>query len=156
MNRRPSIAAERAVILVPMALAALLALLVGCSHTGQLKFVPQTLAPADTTGGHHPERTVRESGGGVHALFGTDTVFSFQPGTGDSSRRYLGKLRDGYTADTLNIILLGDNRPGFRATRLNSQMVVIRQGLSLNPVRIVKALVTIPYAFVKGMYPDLG
>jgi hypothetical protein len=35
-------------------------------------------------------------------------------------------------------------------------MITIRQGLSPNPVKIVKALVTIPYAFVKGMVPDLG
>lgn len=156
MDMRPHISASRAAIPVAMALVAHLALLTGCSHTGQLKFVPQTLAPADTTGGHHPERTVRESGGGMRSLFGSGTVFSFQLGTGDSSRRYLGKLRDGYTADTLNMILIGDNRPGFRAARLNAQMVVIRQGLSLNPIRIGKALITIPYAFVKGMYPDLG
>lgn len=137
-----------------LAALALASLLGGCSHSGQLKFVPQTLAPADTTGGHHPERAVR--GTGMHPLVGADTLIGFQPGTGDSSRRYLGRLRDGYTADTLNIIIMGDNRPGFRMTRLNSQMVTIRQGLSLDPLRIGKALITIPYAFVKGMYPDLG
>jgi len=65
-------------------------------------------------------------------------------------------LRNGYTADTLNIILIGDNRPGFRMTRLNSQMAVIRAGLSPNPVKIGKALITIPYALVKGLFPDLG
>jgi calcineurin-like phosphoesterase family protein len=126
----------------------------GCSHVGRLKFQPQTLVPADTTGGHHPERAVRSTP--LHPMFGPDTLIGFQPGTGDSSKRYLGRLRDGYTADTLNLLLTGDNRPGFRMTRLNSQMVVIRKGLSLNPVNIVKAVVTIPYALFKGLYPDLG
>jgi hypothetical protein len=134
---------------------AVVALLAGCSHVGRLQMVPQTLTPADTTGGHHPERSTFHTAA-LHPLFGPDTLIGFQPGTGDSSRRFLGRLRDGYTADTLNIILVGDNRPGFRMTRLNSQMVTIRQGLSLNPVRIAKALITIPYAFVKGMVPDLG
>src|SRR5258706_5685069 len=85
----------------------------GCSHVGRLQFVPLTLTPADTTGGHHPEAAVRHTAP-LHALFGPDTLIGFQPGTGDSSRRYLGRLRNGYTADTLNIILIGDNRPGFR------------------------------------------
>jgi hypothetical protein len=92
----------------------------------------------------------------AHALFGADTIIGFAPGTGDSSRRYLGRLRDGYTADTLNLILLGDNRPGFRMTRLHNEMAVIQKGLSLNPINIGKALITIPYAFAKGMFPDLG
>jgi len=133
----------------------LLAGFLGCAHVGQLQFVPQTLAPADTTCGHHPERAVRHTAP-LHALFGPDTLIGFQPGTGDSSRRFLGRLRDGYTADTLNIILMGDNRPGFRMARLNSEMITIQQGLSLNPLRIGRALITIPYAFVKAMVPDLG
>ncbi len=130
-------------------------LLAGCAHVGRLSGVPQTITPADTTGGHHPELATRHSAS-LHAEFVPDTVMGFQPGTGDSSRRFLGRLRNGYTADTLNIILMGDNRPGFRMTRLNSQMVVIRQGLSLNPVRIGKALITLPYALFKGLVPDLG
>jgi hypothetical protein len=133
----------------------LVTLFAGCSHVGRLQMVPQTLAPADTTGGHHPERSTFHSAA-LHPLYGPDTLIGFQPGTGDSSRRFLGRLRDGFTADTLNIILLGDNRPGFRMTRLNSEMATIRQGLSPNPVRIVRALITIPYAFIKGMVPDLG
>lgn len=129
----------------------------GCAHVGRLDAVSKTLAPADTTGGHHPERAVRATPGSTyHPLFGADTLIGFQPGTGDSTRRYLGRLRNGYTADTLNVILLGDNRPGYRTTRLSPEFVTIRQGLSLNPVRIGKALVTIPIAFVKGMVPDLA
>ena len=85
-----------------------------------------------------------------------DTLIGFKPGTGDSAKRFLGRLRNGYTADTLNVILLGDNRPGYRSTRLQPQIATIRKGLSLNPVRIGKALVTIPYALVKGLWPDLG
>ena len=139
-----------------LALVALVAFCGGCaSHFGRLNIQPQTMTPADTTGGHHPELATRHSAP-LHALFGPDTVMGFKPGTGDSARRYLGRLRNGFTADTLNIILVGDNRPGYRMSRLNSEVAVIRKGLSLNPVRIVKALVTIPYAIVKGLYPDLG
>ena len=58
--------------------------------------------------------------------------------------------------DTLNIVLLGDNRPDFRSSRLKPELITIEQGLSLNPVRIGKALITIPWAFVKGMVPDLA
>ena len=127
----------------------------GCSHVGQLKFVPQPIAPADTTGGYHPERAIRHTAP-LHAAFVPDTLIGFKPGTGDSARRYLGRLLDGYTADTLNILLMGDNRPGYRMTRLNSQVAVIRKGLSLNPVNIAKAVITIPYALAKGLFPDLG
>ncbi|MGE5179626.1 MAG: metallophosphoesterase family protein [Bacteroidota bacterium] len=135
----------------------LLALLVGCAHVGRLGTVGQSLAPVDTTGGYHPERSTRHvSEAPLHALFGEDTLIGFQPGTGDSARRYLGRLRDGYTADTLNVILIGDNRPGYRTTRLAPQLLTIRRGLSLNPIRIGKALITIPYAIVKGLWPDLG
>jgi calcineurin-like phosphoesterase family protein len=142
---------------LPSALAAALLFLClgGCARVGKLNFVPQTLAPADTTGGHHPERAVRHTAP-VHALFGPDTLIGFQPGTGDSSRRFLGRLRRGYTADTLNILLVGDNRPGFRTTRLNNELVIIRNGLSPNPVKIGRALITIPYALVKGLVPDLA
>jgi hypothetical protein len=151
MKRHPGkIAASAAV-----AALALVALVAGCSHVGRLQIVPQTLAPADTTGGHHPERAAFHTAA-LSPLSVPDTVIGFQPGTGDSSHRFLGRLRDGYTTDTLNIILVGDNRPGFRMTRLNPEMITIRQGLSPNPVKIVKALVTIPYAFLKGMFPDLG
>ena len=132
------------------------AVLSGCAPLGRLKLQQQTMTPADTTGGNNPEQAVRHTAALNPVLGQPDTLIGFQPGTGDSSRRFLGRLRDGYTADTLNIILLGDNRPGFRMTRLNSQIAVIRQGMSLNPVRIVKAVVTIPYALLKGLFPDLG
>ena len=137
----------------------LAASLAGCAGApiGKLKFVPQTLAPADTTGGHHPERAVRHvAAAPLHSLYQPDTLIGFQTGTGDSAKRYLGRLRNGDTDDTLSILIMGDNRPGFRRTRLNSEFAVIRQGLSPNPIRIGRALITIPYALFKGMYPDLG
>lgn len=122
-----------------------------------LEIQPQTIAPADTTGGHHPERAVRHTADApLHPAFGADTLIGFVPGTGDSSRRYLGRLRHGYTADTLNLILMGDNRPGYRSTRLQPQIATIKKGLSLNPINIGKALINIPYALVKGLYPDLA
>jgi calcineurin-like phosphoesterase family protein len=148
----------RAFATAALTLAAFLAGCAGCaSRAGRLNIVPQTMTPADTTGGHHPERAVRRAGNApLRPLFAPDTLIGFQPGTGDSSRRFLGRLRDGYTADTLNIILLGDNRPGFRMTRLHSDMAIIRKGLSPNPLRFGRALIQIPIAFVKGMVPDLG
>lgn len=131
----------------------------GCAGVGKLAIVPQTLTPADTTGGHHPERAVRHTPAAEPALRGLitpDTLIGFVPGTGDSSRRFLGRLRDGYTADTLNIILYGDNRPDFRSSRLAPELAVMRAGLSPNPVKFGKALITLPWAIVKGLFPDLG
>lgn len=134
--------------------------LVGCAGVGRLQFVPETLAPADTTGGHHPELAVRHTASpavkALHPIMGSDTLIGFVPGTGDSSKRYLGRLRDGYTIDTLNVILLGDNRPGYRTSRLDPQFAIIRKGLSLNPVRFGKALINIPVLLWKGLFPDLA
>src|SRR5262245_3110859 len=93
---------------------AAVACLVSCAHIGKMTTPAQTVAPADTTGGHHPERAVRSTAKAPqNPMFGPDTLIGFQPGTGDSTRRYLGRLLDGYTADTLNVILMGDNRPGY-------------------------------------------
>src|SRR5436309_4905466 len=80
----------------------------GCARVGRLTHVPQTVAPvrADSLTGE-----AHEGGGKVraapawHPLFGGDTLIGLKPGTGDSTRRYLGRLLDGYTADTLNIVL---------------------------------------------------
>ena len=148
-------------ILRPLALLALAAALSGsfsmggCASVGRLKFVPQPLTPADTTGEHPVRRTPQSTPMG--ALFGVgDTLIGFVANTADSSKRYLGRLRHGYTADTLNIILVGDNRPGYRLTRLNPQLAAIRAGLSPNPIKIVKGLVNIPIAIVKGLVPDLA
>ena len=133
------------------------ALLAGCAHVGKMTTVTQTVAPSDTTGGHHPERALRSTAKAPRStIFSPDTLIGFQPGSGDSTRRYLGRLLNGYTADTLNMILMGDNRPGYRSTRLNNDLVIIRQGISPNPVRIGKALIHIPIALFKGIVPDLA
>ena len=64
-----------------------------------------------------------------------DSLIGFVPGTADTNIRYLGRLRDGYTVDTLNVILLGDNRPGYRATRLYPEYKKIQEMVSFNPAR---------------------
>jgi len=139
-----------------LAIAALAVILfAGCAHVGRLQNVGHTVSPAfaDSTdaGGEEPDRALIP----LRPLFG-DTLIGLAPGTADSSLRFLGRLRDGFTADTLNIILCGDNRPGYRLSRLNPEIVRIRQGLSLNPLKLLRGLITIPYAIVKGLYPDLA
>ncbi len=136
-------------------MAAALMLLLGCAHAGRLQDVGHTVSPvlADSTEEDH------EAQGAIHLplypLFG-DTLIGLMPGTADSSHRFLGRLRDGYVTDTLNILLCGDNRPGYRLTRLQPQLLTIRQGLSPNPIKIVRGLITIPWMIVKGLYPDLA
>jgi predicted MPP superfamily phosphohydrolase len=138
------------------ATAALVILLTGCAHVGRLQNVGHTVSPPGVA-----ESTDREDGDEergltpLRPLFG-DTLIGLVPGTADSTRRFLGRLRDGYTADTLNIILCGDNRPGYRLSRLTPELQTIRQGLSLNPLKVLRGLITIPYAIVKGLYPDLA
>jgi hypothetical protein len=130
-------------------------LLAGCGHVGRLQNVGHTVSPvlADSTEEGEEERDhVRIP---LRPLFG-DTLIGLMPGTADSSHRFLGRLRDGYTVDTLNIFLCGDNRPSYRLSRLKPQLLTIRQGLSLNPLKILRGLITIPYAIAKGLYPDLA
>src|SRR5262249_26063260 len=91
----------------------------------------------------------------LRTIFG-DTLIGLVPGTGDSSRRYLGRLRDGFTIDTLNIVLMGDNRPTYRLSRLEPGVATIRAGLSLNPFKFVKGVVWIPVTLFKSLYPDLA
>ncbi len=130
------------------------AIALSCAHTGRLENVARPIAPpADTTESAPPHGPV----GGVtlRALF-SDTLIGFVTGSGDSSRRYLGRLRKGYTADTLNILLCGDNRPAYRTARLRPDFVKIRSMFSLNPARFFSGLVAIPVVLVKGIYPDLA
>jgi len=136
-------------------LAALLTanLLGGCARVGRLQNVGPTVSPVPAGG-----TTEREHGQPVEplrALFG-DTLIGFVPGTGDSAHRFLGRLRDGYTADTLNIILYGDNRPGYRSSRLQPQFRTIGRMFSPNPGRIARGLIAIPVALVRGLFPDLA
>jgi len=136
-------------------MAASVILLAGCAHVGRLRNVGHTVSPvlADST-----ERDEGERGhvpAPLRPLFG-DTLIGLMPGTADSSHRFLGRLRDGYTVDTLNIILCGDNRPGYRLSRLQPQLLTIRQGLSPNPLKILRGLINIPWLIVNGLYPDLA
>jgi hypothetical protein len=139
---------------LPAAAAALL-LLVGCAHVGRLQNVGHTVSPVLADSTERDEEALGPAGARLRPLFG-DTLIGLRPGTADSLSRFLGRLRDGYTIDTLNIILCGDNRPGYRLSRLTPQMATIRQGLSLNPIKILHGLITIPYAIAKGLYPDLA
>lgn len=145
---------------VRRAMGALLAtaviLLTGCAaKSGRLHYVAATIAPVakdttlkDVAGRPHPVQLWRP-------MF-SDTLIGLVPGSGDSTKRYLGHLRDGYTADTLNLFIFGDNRPGWRAVRLQPEYTTIQQMWSLNPIKFVKGLITIPWAIVKGLYPDLA
>ena len=144
-------------------LAAALVLAAGCSSTGRLSGVVQTVSPpaADSiprtaVRGEGEKRVAREDALGTWSLFTSDTLIGFIPGTGDSTRRYLGRLRRGYTADTLNILLCGDNRPAYRTTRLKEDLLRVEHIFSLNPLNIARGLVAIPTVLVKGMIPDLA
>ena len=138
-----------------VATAVAVAALAGCAAIGRLDYAPLAVKPGKTAS---TERGREQRNGRTVSLgpMFSDTLIGLVPGTADSSRRYLGRLRNGYTADTLNIILLGDNRPGNRVSRLEPEYETLRQMFSLNPVKILKGLITIPIAFVKGMYPDLA
>jgi 3',5'-cyclic AMP phosphodiesterase CpdA len=130
-------------------------LLAGCAHLGMLKPVSQTISPvaSDSSLANREER--RKTLGPWRPLF-SDTLIGLVPGTADSSRRYLGRLRDGYTSDTLNLMLFGDNRPGWRAARLAPEYATIQRMFSPSPINILRGLVTIPWAIGKGLWPDLA
>ncbi len=91
----------------------------------------------------------------LRAMF-ADTLVGFQPGTADSARRHLGRLREGYTVDTLSVVIMGDNRPSYRSTRFRNNTDAIKGIASLNPLRILKGLVNIPIFLVRGTIPDLA
>ena len=136
-------------------------MLAGCARTGRLQYAGHTVSPvqSDSTGGAPADTaSTRRARGGpspFRPLF-ADTLIGLIPGTGDSTIRYLGRLRDGYTVDTLNVFVCGDNRPGYRLNRLAPQFKAIRGGISLNPIRIVWGLVNIPIALARGLFPDLA
>jgi len=135
--------------------AAATVLVGGCARIGRLQNVGPTLSPVRPDSSaevREPDEPPIEP---LRALFG-DTLIGLRPGTADSSHRFLGRLRDGYTVDTLNIMLFGDNRPGYRTSRLQPQFATIQQMFSLNPVKIVHGLITIPVVLVKGLFPDLA
>lgn len=146
-------------------LLAALVLAEGCSATGRLGGVAQTVAPppADSAprlaSKSEKERRIERGSArdrSTWSLFTSDTLIGFAPGSGDSTRRYLGRLRRGHTADTLNILLCGDNRPAYRTTRLKEDLLRVERLFSLNPVNILTGLVAVPTVLVKGMIPDLA
>jgi hypothetical protein len=153
-DRRSPGGAERirARLAAPIALliAGFLAAAVGCARMGRLQYVEQPVAhvPAGPGAPVAPPP--------MRALFAGDSLIGFIPQTGDSSRRYLGRLTRGFTADTLNIILCGDNRPAYRTTRLRPEYQHVKRMVSLNPLRIARGLIAIPVILVKGLIPDLG
>ncbi len=148
-------------------------LLLGCARLGKLTFVdpvapvvPENIASARDSArdqrGESSDEGGPEGGGpsirptaALRAMF-ADTLLGFRPGTADSARRYLGRLRRGFVVDTLDFILMGDNRPAYRTTRLRRELRSIRGMLSLNPVKWIKGLVAIPLFLVKGTVPDLA
>jgi hypothetical protein len=130
-------------------------LFTGCARLGRLQNVGSPLSPVRPDSSSEAQERDEPPIEPLRALFG-DTLIGFMPGTADSSHRLLGRLRDGYTADTLNIMLFGDNRPGYRTSRLQPQLTTIKQMFSLSPVRILRGLITIPVVLVKGLFPDLA
>lgn len=111
-----------------------------CARPGRLQFVePVTPASTETPA----DSAVAQREQLFAALFG-DTLVGFKAGSADSSRRFLGRLRDGYTVDTLNVMIFGDNRPSFRSVKLKPQLQAIRGLASLNPLNWVKGIVNIP------------
>lgn len=131
------------------------AVVLGCAGPGRLKYQAETMAPVpkdtvvrDYIGRPRQVQTWRP-------MFG-DTLIGLVPGTGDTSKRYLGRLRTGFTADTLNFIIMGDNRPGWRMARLQPEWSTLRHSVSWNPVDIVRGVLTIPVVLFKGLYPDLA
>ncbi len=127
----------------------------GCARVGRLTYVRQTLvpAPADSTARLREARP--QDRAPWSPIFG-DSLIGIAPGTADTATRFLGRLRAGYTADTLHVILFGDNRPGFRITRLAPQWYAIRRMFSLNPAKFFGGLVAIPVGIVRGLWPDLA
>ena len=134
----------------------LVALTAGCASTGRLTYVAP-IAPTKThVAGQPPVRGAEEESATtpMRPLYG-DTLIGLVPGTADSSRRFLGRLRDGYTSDTLNLFFFGDNRPGYRSTRLQPEYAIVGH-MFHGPVPFLHGLVTLPWALVKGLYPDLA
>lgn len=130
----------------------------GCARVGRLSFVAQPVAPVapDTTAPGTPAGTVATDPNRIRALFAGDSLVGLIPGTADSSRRYLGRMYQGFTADTMHIMLLGDNRPAYRTARLRPEFIRIKEMVSLNPLKWLRGLVTIPVVLVKGLYPDFA
>lgn len=149
-------------------------LVAGCANIGRLQFNPAPIAPSQThvagetphpgapvvpgTVPAKPTTTQAKKAGPspvTGAMFG-DTLVGLTPGTADSTRRYLGRLRGGFASDTLNFILYGDNRPGFRTSRIVPELNRTKVMFTHFPTRFGAGLLAIPQALWHGLYPDLG
>ncbi len=134
----------------------------GCSGPSRLTFVdpvapivPQDIKEAQDSARAGSGPLASRPIGPMRAMF-ADTLIGFRPGTADSAKRYLGWLREGFVVDTLNLVIMGDNRPSFRSSKLRPHSVAIREMVSLNPLNWVKGLVNIPLFLVKGTIPDFA
>jgi predicted MPP superfamily phosphohydrolase len=123
---------------------------------GRLPPIAETMAPVKASDTTHVRRGAEQPAQEpLSVLYGIgDTIIGFVPGTADTTKRYLGRLRQGYVADTLNLFLCGDNRPAYRTARLKPQFLALKEMASLNPVKWAKGLVALPIILVKGMIPD--
>jgi len=140
--------------LLALGLAFTFAVSPGCARSGRLTYVPQPASPvqskaAPAVGREPPERIT------LKAMFG-DTLIGLAANTGDSTRRYLGRLRDGYAVDTLNVILFGDNRPGWRASRLAREFQDMQRTFSGRPGALLRGVGAVPVMLGKGLFPDLA
>jgi len=145
-------------LLASLLLAVLLALLgSGCAQTGKLSFVdpiapvvPADIAKAQDSSRvaagippgrgdeedeeherHERERTPDSRPAiPLRAMF-ADTLVGFQPNTADSPRRYLGRLRDGYTDDTLNLVVMGEKDPDFKDPAAEAAFIGERLGATV-------------------------
>lgn len=130
---------------------AVLIFAVGCAKSGYLR-PGETLVPA-------PMKTLAEAEPAGHEDRArgpfADSLIGFKSGTVDSSTRYLGRLNDGFVADTLNVIIMGDNRPGWRSSKLRPQVKAIEGMASLNPWHWLHGLIAVPVLLVRGTVPDL-
>ncbi len=137
-------------------LAVIALCLPGCARMGELQHVVQPVAPVKPDREADEEREGGPERSPPRALFGGDTLIGFQPGTPDSAKRFLGRLWEGYTADTLELILCGDNRPAYYSARLKVDFARVQGMISPNPLKILRGLVTVPIMLFKGLYPDLA
>lgn len=146
----------------------------GCANVGRLTFNAAPISPTQThVAGENPHPSTPSVPGttpakpspanaaksGPPPVFGAmfgDTLVGLTPGTSDSTRRYLGRLRTGYASDTLNFILYGDNRPGFRSARLVPEFNRIKVMFTHFPKQFFPGLLAVPQALWHGLYPDLG
>ena len=123
---------------------------------GTLQHVPQPVSPIKPAQGVPGARVPETRPDLMRALFSGDTLVGFQPETSDSTRRYLGRLWEGYTADTVEVMLCGDNRPAYHSARLKPDFQKLGGLFSLRPRRMLGGLVAIPVTLFKGFVPDLA